>query len=510
MKCCFSSVAVDCRSHVILVRNMGDDNTNDVNNVSSKKKTILSHPANGFDTTTAAKKLDSQEEPKTYKLYKSRWIVLLAFCFVNLSYNSLWITFSSISDIAVAYYTIEPLLVDWLSMSFLLAFIFFALPAAGFVSSYGLRATILLASILHTCGTFIRYQGTERDGFFYLVIGQLLIAASGPFISAVPPELATIWFGVHERAIATSIGVLMCYVGVAVGFLQPTLMVPNSNDLQNMKEGIETLLWSQAIFCSATLVGVVLLVKNKPSTPPSLSQEIRETKLADIQVSFLSSIKALAKDLNFNLTAQAYGIMFGLLTVISTLLNQLVKANFTTLPDSKIGIMGFVATIVGMAGILLFGFWIEAYQMYKITAVFVYAVGTICLIAFSISVLTAKSYALIFISFCVFNLVAVPYTSFGLEQIAEISYPVSEFTTCTFALTAGNAYGLVFTYVFGWMLEINLIGYVNYGFIFLSFIGFILVLLTKVPMKRTAMDHARSKLNNNESGYESTGEAVIV
>ena len=478
--------------------------------VISKVEVSSFHSANNLAKVAFMNSMDSQIENKTYKLYRSRWIVLTAFCFVNASYNSLWITFSSISDITVSYYTVEPLVVDWLSMSFLLTFILFALPAASFVSSYGLRATILIAAILHTCGTFIRYLGTERDGFIYLVVGQLFIAVAGPFISAVPPELATTWFGEHERAIATSIGVLMCYVGVAVGFLQPTLMVPDSNNLQHVKEGIERLLLWQAVFCSATLVGVVLLVKNKPRTPPSLSQEVRETKLANTH-SFLSSISVLAKDINFNLTAQSYGIMFGLLTVISTLLNQLVKANFSALPDSKIGIMGFVATIVGMAGILMFGFWIETYQLYKITAVFVYFVGTICLVSFSFAILSATSYSLVFISFCVFNLVAVPYTSFGLEQIAEITYPMSEFTTCTIAMTAGNLYGLLFTFAFGWMLEINLIGYCNCGFVTISVIGLVLALLCKVPMKRTEMDHLKPKCNNNiESGYESIGEPVVL
>ena len=453
----------------------------------------------------------SKENVKTYTLYQARWLVLLAVCLVNMAYNALWITFSSISDIAVMYYTIEPLVVDWLSMSFLLTFMLFALPAAGFLSTYGLRATILVAAILNTCGTFTRSMGIQRDGFVYIVAGQLMIAVSGPFIAAVPPELATTWFGEHERAIATSIGVLMSYVGVAVGFLQPTFIVPDSKDLNRVLEGIDYLVRSQAIFCSLSLVLVVLLVKDKPATPPSLSQELRGKKLDNTDVSFFTSIRLLAKDLDFNLTAQAYGIMFGLLTVISTLLNQLVKANLKTLPDSQIGLMGFVATIIGIVGILVFGFWIEAYQLYKFTATFVYVVGTICLVCFSASIQWAKSYEFIFVSFCVFNLVAVPYTSFGLEQIAEITYPLSEFTTCTLAMMTGNMYGLVLTYIFGWMVEIDMLKPVNGGCIALSVLGLILVLIAKVPMKRTEMDHAKEQSTPfiNKFSYESTLEKVI-
>lgn len=448
------------------------------------------------------------------KLDRVRWVVLLVFCLINVSYNSLWITFSSISDIAVRYYKIEPLVVDWLSMSFLMAFILLALPSAIFLSSYGLRATILVAAILHTVGTFIRYMGTDVDGFGYISVGQLFIAAAGPFVLAIPPELAAVWFGEHERAIATSIGMLMGYVGVAVGFLQPTLMVPDSKDFKSTRDGIQNLLWFQAAFSSITLVLVVLFVKERPSSPPSLSQALRDKKQDKMNLSFFSSLKCLAKNLDFHLTSQAYGIMYGMLTVISTLLNQLVKAKFRTIPDSQIGIMGFIATLIGIVGILLFGLWIEAYQLYKATAIFVYIVGTLCLIGFGTSLLVLPNYTLVFLSFCVFNVVAVPYTSFGLEQIAEITYPLSEFTTCTVAMMTGNLYGLILTYVFGWMVEMDLLKPVNYGLVALSALGLILVLFAKVPMKRTEMDHAQKAekkllpktgmVASNESGYEST------
>ena len=42
-----------------------------------------------------------------------------------------------------------------------------------------------------------------------------------------------VWFGENERATVTSIGVAMNIFGVAVGFLQPSHMVP---DTYNMKE----------------------------------------------------------------------------------------------------------------------------------------------------------------------------------------------------------------------------------------------------------------------------------
>ncbi len=448
------------------------------------------------------------------RLFRSRWVILLVFCLVNLSYGALWITFSSISDIAVRYYRIEPLFVDWLSMSFLLAFIIFALPSANFLSTYGLRATILLAAILNACGTYIRFLGVESGGFFWIAAGQISAAIAGPFVLAVPPELAAVWFGDHERAIATSIGMLMNYVGVAIGFLQPTLMVPDSDNIEEVKDGLYNLIWFQAAFCSVTLALVFWFVKERPIIPPSVSQALRDKKQHSLKLSFFSSLKVLAKNWNFHLTAQAYGIMFGLLTVIITLLNQIVKSNFRFVTDFQIGLMGFVATLVGIVGILLFGLWIEKYQLYKATSAFVYAVNTLCLIGLTVFLLWIPSFSLVFALFTILNIVAVPYTSFGLEQIAEITYPLSEFTTCTVAIVIGNVYGFALTFVHGWMLEVGMLQTVCYCLVLLSVGGLILVLIAEVPLKRSEADHVKEKPvfvnGSNESGYESTPDGSII
>ena len=79
-------------------------------------------------------------------LYRSRWLILVIFSMVNLAYGAQWITFSSISDIIVRYYGIEALLVDWLSMSFLLGYIFFVIVGRDNRSGslYGPRAFVLL------------------------------------------------------------------------------------------------------------------------------------------------------------------------------------------------------------------------------------------------------------------------------------------------------------------------------------------------------------------------------
>eukprot|EP00794_Sanderia_malayensis_P007012 gene7012-7797_t len=451
------------------------------------------------------------------RLFRSRWLILFVFCLVNLSYGALWITFSSISDIAVRYYRIEPLFVDWLSMAFLLAFMIFALPSANFLSSYGLRATILLAAILNTCGTYIRFLGVDSDKFNFIAIGQICAAIAGPFVLAVPPELATVWFGDHERAIATSIGMLMNYVGVAIGFLQPTLMVPDSSDIDEVKDGIYSLVWFQAAFCSITLVLVFWFVKDRPIIPPSVSQALRDKEQHNLKLSFISSLKVLARNWNFHLTAQAYGIMFGLLTVISTLLNQIVKSEFHFVSDFQIGLMGFIGTLVGIVGILLFGFWIEKYQLYKATSIFVYSLHVLCLIAFTVFLLWMPNFTMIFVTFAVINVLAVPYTSFVLEQIAEITYPLSEFTTCTVAIVIGNIYGFVLTYVHGWMLEVGMLPTVCYCLTGLCIVGLVLVLIADVPLKRTEADHTNNKQDkpvfvapSNESGYESTIDGNII
>lgn len=62
--------------------------------------------------------------------------------------------------------------------------------------------------------------------------GQLLNGLAGPTIMSAGPYLSTTWFGPDQRATATAVASLFCYLGGAMSFVVGPLVVPAPNDTQ--------------------------------------------------------------------------------------------------------------------------------------------------------------------------------------------------------------------------------------------------------------------------------------
>ena len=439
---------------------------------------------------TESKDADNQESGFQIGLTPKRWIVLFLFSQITMSNAALWITVPSISNIAIAYYNVNAIIVDWFSMSFLLGYAIFAMPASAFMEKFGVKACILTAASLNAIAGSLRYAGAERDRFVFVAVGQIFAAIGSAFVLQVPPKLAAVWFGEHERATATSIGVLMNLVGVAVGFIQPTSMVDDSNDMSVVHHGIYMLLSSQAWFCLASLILTYLLVDERPKFPPSRSEALRDQVSGVFEhYSIRESMRMLFKSKDFNLTAQAYGLIFGILTCVTTLLNQTTKSNYAFVSDFKIGMMGFVGTLFGAGAMLLLGLFIDKFAKYKEIAIVISISSVLSLAGFSVILLHFQNFTALFVLFCVFNTALLPFLSTGLTQIAEVTYPVSEELSSTVPLILGNFYGFLSIYLFGWLIDKGLVQ-LAYA-IMTGFLGLamIFVFIAKVPRNRTMAEH---------------------
>ena len=430
------------------------------------------------------------------KLYKRRWLILFLFCLVTMSNGTLWIALSSMTNIVERYYRVESLFVDWLSMSFLMACAIFSLPASSFLSALGLKATILMGASLNAVGACLRFSGANRDGFKFVVVGTCFPAIGSAFLLLLPPKIAAVWFSENERATATSIGVFMNLLGVAVGFLQSTTMVQDSFDINVVKHDIYNLLLSQAAFCTILLLLVYLFVRDKPPLPPSMSEALRNRRSVQesdsVALTFKESMLHLGKNWDFQLTTQAYGLYFGLMSAVTTLLNQMVIGKYPLVSDEKIGIMGFVGNLCGIFGTFLSGLYLDKTKFYKCVAMMSFFCSMTSMAAFTIVLSHFQKPTLLFALFCSLSLLGIPYFSCGLEQIAEITYPVKEDISCTIPILFGNLYGFVLTYALGFVVNaghIKLAGYIMVG---LYGLGFFFVTAAKVPMNRTRADHTEN------------------
>ena len=70
-----------------------------------------------------------------------------------------------------------------------------------------------MASCLH-------FAGCLRNGFRFVIAGQIVGAFAVGYILNVPPKLAAEWFSNNEQSNATSIGTFANTAGAAISFLQ--------------------------------------------------------------------------------------------------------------------------------------------------------------------------------------------------------------------------------------------------------------------------------------------------
>eukprot|EP00794_Sanderia_malayensis_P009023 gene9023-9987_t len=483
-------------------------------------------------------------------LYKRRWLILALFSLVSMTNEVIWISLSSITSIVQVYYQVDSIAVNWLSMVYMLLYIF-VIGSSFMLDRFGLRFTIIIGAMLNGIGSCLRCIGANRNGFVFALLGNTSAALAQCFILFIPPRLAAVWFGEFERATASSIGVLMNMLGVAVGFLMGGTMVPSSDDMDCVvRSGMHNLLLSQAVFCTFLALLTVVFIKAAPPTPPSQSQklvlQLKDKNLIQKQLdaevlatdaskegglkneekksmsskeeisdgvviisnnqslenggshnndnakyhklpSFYDSLLILMKDKSFHLVCQAYGLYFGLFAAYNTILNQMVIAKYNG-KEMEIGYMGFAAVMFGLFAIFFSGIWLDKTRRYKILSVVIFVTCSATMLLFTLLLRYHDHFILMFASFCIFGFFSYPYMSAGLEHAAEITYPIPEGTTSGILLLVGNVYGIILTYIVGAAIEKG--GSEIGGYIMAASyaIGAILVGIINAPLKRTCAD----------------------
>ena len=89
-----------------------------------------------------------------------------------------------------------------------------------------------------------------------------------------------------------------------------------------------------------------------------------------------------------------------------------------------------------------------------------------------------------YVIYVLLGLVFVPFFSSGIEQAAEMTYPVSEVTSSSVMLLLGNAYAFVFIVVFGLLAQNHYIGAVGYIMVALYALAALLASVAKTELNR--------------------------
>lgn len=433
----------------------------------------------------------SQSTPEL-RLDKKRWFILFLFSITTMANACLFSTISAITDIATQYYGVESTIIDWIPNSFILTFIIIAIPTAYFMKTQGLRKCMISATSFHVVATSLHFAGVSRNGFPFFFAGQMFCAFGAGVVLQLPPRLSTVWFDTNEHAKATSIGMFANIIGVAVGFLQPTHMVPCDGNMKDAGKGLFNLYLSQLIFCVVNLGLVCIFYKEAPEYPPTYAAlQTSASYDGDNKTNIMpvkDSLTVMLKDKHNLLLANAYGFYFGLYVFVTICLNELVKP---IVSDDNIGWMGFSYNCFGIFGIIVCSILIDRFKCYKLIGGVLTFGALGAWVTFSYILLYIKTELYLFILYSAQGLFGVPFFAIGVEQVAEMTYPIPEGTSAAVLMILGNLNAFILILVLGTFINNGQKDIVCYTVAAIYLITFILLLCTKTHMKRQEVEESR-------------------
>lgn len=430
-----------------------------------------------------------------YVRYPTRVWVLAAFCFLNFSNAVLWVTFSTISDIAQCYFGDDSSTtkVNTLATIFLILYPVGTVLEVVFFKRYGLRQTLLLGGILTTAGAALRLAVAECRDFVspntlygVMLLGQGLAALSQPLFVNFPAHLSSAWMAVEERDLSTTVGSLFSPIGNAIGQLLPVLLVSMDSDSKKVS-GMENLMLVEFLICGVGLLLGYLVIADAPPTPPSKSCQTGTTSQPSTQssgqpTSWPSNIptgqplpkdddiyallatpeektppsssspvqqawadcRVLLTDWNYMTLWLAFSLLLGIFNSLLTLVNQVVKPWGYSNNDASYA--GMALIIAGLLGAVVCSVVMERTKAY-LTIVrcgfFACFFSTIVLI----SMLKPENLAGLLLGWALVGFCLLPMLPACFELIAEITYPITSDISVGLLLVGGNVLGIPLVYV---------------------------------------------------------------
>ena len=358
-----------------------------------------------------------------YKLYGYRWVILAVFMFINLTIQTLWISYAPITGPAAQFYNVSDLKIGMLSMVFMIAYVPLSLPVSWLIDTYGIRFAVGLGSGL--MAVFGLLRGIVGANYNLVLFSTVGIAAAQPFLLNAWTSVPAKWFPVEGRATAVGLVTLANLIGAALGMaltpvLTETMPIPQ---VQLIYGGIAAL--------SAVLF--LLLAREAPPTPPCPpGQETRALVLDGLKYSLT------IKPFLYFLAAAFIGL--GLFNGISTWVEGIIRPRgFSPADAGTLGALMIAGGLVGAIVLPALSDKQQKRQRYLMIA-FVGAIPGLFGLTF------ATSSALLFLSAILLGFFLVSALPIGMQYSAEITNPTPEGTSNGLIQLSGQA-AVVFVYI---------------------------------------------------------------
>ncbi|XP_030642774.1 solute carrier family 49 member 4 [Chanos chanos] len=434
-------------------------------------------------------------QPVYSRVYGRRWLVLTLFSSLAFMQGIVWNTWGPIQNSAKQAFgfssTDIAVLVLWGPVGFLPWLLFMWL-----MDKKGLRASLLLSTVFMVLGSGLRCVPISELQYRRWLIhgGQLLNGLAGPTIMGAGPFLSTTWFAPDQRATATAIASLVCYLGSACSFLVGPLAVPAPNDTQivtsvvnwnpsHIRERIDFVLYAEFGLIAALFVAVLLYFPSRPPVPPSVAA-------ASQRLSYRSSICRLLSNMRFLMIALAYSVPTGVVAGWSGVLDMILTPARVSQVDA--GWIGFWSIVGGCVfGVAMARFADSIRGMLKLILVLMLAGASLAATWFTLTCLTRLTHlpstkATLYTSCILVGIFINSSVPIFFELFIETVYPVPEGITCGVVTFLGNLFtGLLLFFLTFYFTELSWLNWCLTGSCIFSLI---LVLLFRESYDRLYLD----------------------
>jgi MFS family permease len=273
---------------------------------------------------------------KEDRIYPYRWVVLSAYVIVAAVSQILWLNFATITTpIMTSLFNVSVSDVGLLSMVWPLLFIPLSVPTGILVDKKGFRFAVAVGAAIMAFFAVLRVFSGED--FTLLLLFQSGAALGQPFVFNGLSKLASLWFPLKERALATGLGTMGLYLGMIIALMLTPFLVPTAN-----WQSLTMMLVFYGVLAVAGALLFIALARENPPTPP----ETLERKGVEAAFS-LKGVGKFSKSKDFIILEILFFIGVGLFTALATWLESILVPRGITVTDA-----GIIAGLIIVGGII--------------------------------------------------------------------------------------------------------------------------------------------------------------
>jgi predicted MFS family arabinose efflux permease len=151
-----------------------------------------------------------------------RWAVLAVFALAAGVSQLLWLNFGPLIELVQKRYGVSELVASLLLLVFPLLYVVFSVHAGALIDRRGYRFTVGLGCAGMALGALVRIDDAR---FAFLLAGQIVIAVAQPYVVNGISKLVADWFSPEQGAIATGLGTMGMFLGMAAGMAATPALV---------------------------------------------------------------------------------------------------------------------------------------------------------------------------------------------------------------------------------------------------------------------------------------------